>query len=176
MLLPLLASRLVPRQTYMRGLTVNYITFKWQMVASPYLHLIFIRPLVAAAVAVLVELSAQNLALTSLKTTADDRHLVCRWTAEGGGKGAVTAVESHVLLSGRGERLKGKKNQSTCVKTDFIETFKIGMNVKQAYEKHNKQSRNGILLNTRQEERGIYFHLSILFRLLATSDGPSPTP
>lgn len=94
----------------MRGLTVNYIAFKWQTVASPYLHLIFIRPLVAAAVAVLVELSAQNLELTSLKTTADDRHLVCRWTADGGGgKGAVTAVESHVLLSGRGERLKGGK-------------------------------------------------------------------
>lgn len=50
------------------------------------------------------------------------------------------------------------------------------MNVKQADEKHNKQSQNGILLNTRQDERGIYFHLSILFRLLATSDGPSPTP
>lgn len=62
------------------------------------------------------------------------------------------------------------------MKTDFIETFKIGMNVKQADEKHNKRSQNGILLNTRQDERGIYFHLSILFRLLATSDGPSPTP
>lgn len=44
------------------------------------------------------------------------------------------------------------------------------MNVKRANEKHNKQSQNGILLNTRQDERRIYFHLSILFRLLATSD------
>lgn len=94
----------------MCGLTVNYIPFKWQTVASSYLHLIFIHPLVAAAVVVLVELSAQNLELTSLKTTADDRHLVCRWTGErGGGRGAVTAAESHMLLSGRGERLEGGK-------------------------------------------------------------------
>lgn len=63
-----------------------------------------------------------------------------------------------------------------CLKTDFIETLKIGMNVKQASEKHNERRQNGILLNMRQEERRIYFHLLILFHLLATSDGLHPPP